>query len=93
MGYKSATVYSGGKTVEEVGGGVCQTSSTIYYALLHSALEVVERYNHGYNTGYVPVGMDATVYYGVTDFRFKNNTDYPIKVTIARLRHSRELRL
>lgn len=82
MGYKSATVYSGGKTVEEVGGGVCQTSSTIYYALLHSALEVVERYNHGYNTGYVPVGMDATVYYGVTDFRFKNNTEYPIKITI-----------
>lgn len=83
MGYKTATVYSGGKTVEEVGGGVCQTSSTIYYALLHSALEVVERRNHGYNTDYVPVGMDATVYYGLTDFQFKNNTEYPIKVTIA----------
>lgn len=83
MGYQSATVYSGGKTVEEVGGGVCQTSSTIYYALLHTPLEVVQRYNHGYNTGYVPVGMDATVYYGVTDFQFRNNTDYPIRIQIA----------
>lgn len=83
MGYQSATVYSGGKTIEEVGGGVCQTSSTIYYALLHSSLEVVQRANHGYNTGYVPVGMDATVYYGVTDFQFRNNTDYPIKVVIG----------
>ena len=92
MGYKSATVYSGGKTVEEVGGGVCQTSSTIYYALLHSALEVVDRINHGYNTGYVPVGMDATVYYGVTDFQFRNNTEYPIKIYIASERQgSKEL--
>ncbi len=82
MGYQSATVYSGGKTVEEVGGGVCQTSSTIYYALLHTNLEVVERYNHGYNTGYVPVGMDATVYYGVTDFQFRNSTDYPVKILL-----------
>ena len=82
MGYKSATVYSGGKTVNEVGGGVCQTSSTIYYALLHTNLEVVERRNHGYNTGYVPEGMDATVYYGLTDFRFRNNTDYPVRIDI-----------
>ena len=82
MGYKSATVYSGGKTVTEVGGGVCQTSSTIYYALLHTQLEVVERRNHGYNTGYVPEGMDATVYYGLTDFQFRNNTDYPIRIDL-----------
>lgn len=79
-GYLSAPVYSGGASVDEVGGGICQTSSTIYYAVLHTNLEVVERRAHMYNTGYVTEGMDATVYYGVTDFRFKNNTDYPVKL-------------
>lgn len=79
-GYLPAPVYSGGNSVDEVGGGICQTSSTIYYAVLHTALEVVERHAHTYNTGYVTQGMDATVYYGAADFRFKNNTEYPVKV-------------
>ena len=79
-GYLAAPVYSGGDSVDEVGGGICQTSSTIYYAVLHTSLEVVERHAHTYNTGYVTQGMDATVYYGSADFQFKNNTDYPVKV-------------
>lgn len=79
-GYLPAPVYVGGKSEDEVGGGICQTSSTIYYAVLHTNLEVVERKCHMYNTGYVDEGMDATVYYGSTDFRFKNSTDYPIKL-------------
>ena len=79
-GYLAAPVYIGGKSEDEVGGGICQTSSTIYYAVLHTTLEVVERVNHRYAVGYVPDGMDATVYYGSTDFRFKNNTDYPVKI-------------
>lgn len=79
-GYLSAPVYSGSTSVDEVGGGICQTSSTIYYAVLHTTLEVVERAAHRFNTGYVDEGMDATVYYGQTDFRFKNNTNYPVKI-------------
>ena len=79
-GYLPAPVYSGGASVDEVGGGICQTSSTIYYAVLHTTLKVVERSAHMYATGYVPDGMDATVYYGSLDFRFENNTDYPIKI-------------
>lgn len=79
-GYLPAPVYSGGQSVDETGGGICQTSSTIYYAVLHTTLEVVERSAHMYATGYVPDGMDATVYFGALDFRFKNNTNYPIKI-------------
>ena len=79
-GYLPAPVYSGGASVDDVGGGICQTSSTIYYAVLHTTLEVTERRNHMYAVGYVPDGMDATVYYGSTDFKFKNNTPYPLKV-------------
>ena len=79
-GYLPAPTYNAGASVDDVGGGICQTSSTIYYALLHTTLEVVERQNHSYATGYVPDGMDATVFFGSLDFRFKNNTNYPVKV-------------
>lgn len=82
-GYLPAPVYSGGLSVDEVGGGICQTSSTIYLAVLHTTLEVVERHDHQFAPGYVQDGMDATVYYGSLDFRFKNNTDYPIKIVTS----------
>ncbi len=82
-GYVTSSVYVGGKTVQETGGGVCQTSSTLYYAVLHTTLEVVERQYHRFAVGYVPDGMDATVYDGSPDFKFKNNTGYPIKLVTA----------
>lgn len=79
-GYKNAPIYQQGQSVDDIGGGICQTSSTIYYAVLHTNLEVVERHCHQFNTGYVALGMDATVFYGSLDFRFRNSTDYPIKI-------------
>lgn len=79
-GFLPAPAYVSGQTVQEIGGGVCQGSSTIYLAALRANLEIVERYPHGYITRYVPDGMDATVYYGVKDFRFKNDTPFPIKI-------------
>ena len=75
-----APSYVGGKSTDEVGGGICQTSSTIYYAALNSNLKIVERHNHMFAVGYVPDGMDATVWYGASDFRFENDTEYPIKI-------------
>ena len=82
-GYLPAPSYVGGKSTDEIGGGICQTSSTIYYAALLSNLKIVERANHMYDTGYIPLGMDATVWYGSTDFRFENDTDYPIKLVTS----------
>ena len=79
-GYLPAPIYVGGKSQDDVGGGICQPSSTIYYAVLHTTLEIVERHNHTFAVGYVPDGMDATVYYGSLDFQFKNSTNYPIKI-------------
>lgn len=79
-GYLAAPIYVGGKSQDDIGGGICQPSSTLYYAVLHTTLEIVERHNHTFAVGYVPDGMDATVYYGSLDFRFKNSTDYPIKI-------------
>lgn len=82
-GYGAAPAYVSGLTVDEVGGGVCQGSSTIYYAVLQTNLEIVERKPHRYLVTYVPEGMDATVSYGNIDFRFRNNTDYPIKLVTS----------
>lgn len=80
-GYKVAGAYVGGKTVDQVGGGICQVSSTLYNTVLLSNLEIVERRSHQMTVSYVPLGRDATVNWGTTDFRFKNNTDFPVKIT------------
>lgn len=82
-GFGAAAAYKDGETVDEVGGGVCQTSSTLYNAVMLSNLEVTLRYNHSYVSSYVPIGRDATVSWGGPDFRFKNNTDYPIKIVMS----------
>lgn len=79
-GYRAAPSYVGGEVVDSIGGGICQVSSTLYNSVLLSNLEVVERYNHCYTPGYVPVCRDATVSWGGVDFKFKNNRNYPIKI-------------
>lgn len=79
-GYQMGSAYVAGQSVDVVGGGVCQVSSTIYYASLLADLEIVERHNHRYAVGYVPDGMDATVYAPSLDFIIANNTPYPIKI-------------
>lgn len=80
-GYLPAPAYIGGKTVDDVGGGICQDSSTLYYATLKANLEIVERTNHMYVVGYVPDGLDATVVYNAIDFKFRNDTPYPIRIS------------
>lgn len=79
-GYTEAAAYVSGLTVLEIGGGICQVSSTIYDCVLHADLEVVERRNHVFTVAYLPLGNDATVNWGTIDFRFRNNTDYPIRI-------------
>lgn len=81
-GYQPAPAYIGGKTVDEVGGGICQNSSTLYMAVLRANLEIVERTNHMYTVGYVPDGLDATVAYNALDYKFRNNTEYPIRMEV-----------
>lgn len=79
-GYKEAPVIINGELVPDIGGGICQVSTTLYQAAVRSNLEIIERRNHGLPVGYVPMGQDATVAYGYIDFRFKNNKDYPIYI-------------
>ena len=79
-GYLPAGAYVEGETVDQVGGGICQVASTLYYTALHADLEILERYEHMYTVDYVPLGMDATINWGTLDFRFRNNTDHPILI-------------
>ena len=79
-GWLPAPAYANGEVRQEAGGGICQVSSTLYNAVLYSNLEIVERECHQFQVAYLPWGMDATVSWGWPDFKFKNNTEYPIKI-------------
>ena len=79
-GYMPAPAYSGNRLVDQVGGGVCQGSTTLYNCVLLADLEVVFRACHGAKVGYVPLGLDASVNWLTTDFKFKNNWNFPIKL-------------
>lgn len=79
-GYGPASAYIQGETVDVIGGGVCQPSSTLYLACLLANLEITERYAHRFVPSYITKGMDATVSWGGPDYKFTNNTSYPIKI-------------
>jgi vancomycin resistance protein YoaR len=79
-GYLDALVIVGNKFEPGLGGGICQVSSTLYNAALLAGLEIVERSNHGLAVAYVPLGRDATVAYGIQDFKFRNNTNSPVYI-------------
>ena len=79
-GYLPAPAYSGTELVDEVGGGICQVSSTLYLSSLFAELTVVERRNHGFPASYIPLGLDATVNWGTTDLKLRNDYDLPVKI-------------
>ena len=77
-GYKTAHIFVEGQIRDGTGGGVCQVSTTLYNSVLRSNLEVLERHNHMFTVGYVPLGLDAAVSYGYADLVFRNNTGNPM---------------
>ena len=79
-GYRMGISYIGGKAVPDLGGGICQVSSSLYCCAIHADLEIVERSNHMFLVSYLPLGIDATVAWGTCDFQFRNNMDFPIKI-------------
>ena len=80
-GFSEAGAYLNGVLIQEVGGGVCQTSSTLYMACVLSNLQIDQRQNHTYPPYYIGLGLDATVSWGGPDFKFTNNSGFPIKIT------------
>ena len=78
-GYETGLVIIGGQTIEGVGGGVCQVSTTLFQAVFWAGLDIGKRLEHGYQVGYYNdgegPGMDATVFNPLVDFTFTNNTE------------------
>ena len=79
-GFREAGAYVNGQVVNEVGGGICQVSSTLYYCTLYSNLKITARTNHYFPVAYIESGLDATVSWGAPDFRFENNRTFPVKI-------------
>ena len=77
-GYKTAIGIVNNKDVPDIGGGTCQVSTTLYNAMLRTNITSRERYAHTLRSTYIGRGLDATVAYGLLDYRFKNTYSYPI---------------
>lgn len=79
-GWRMAAAISGGRYVQEYGGGVCQVSSTLFNAVLLADLTITERHPHSWPMGYVDIGRDATISTGGKNFCFVNSTSAPLTV-------------
>lgn len=79
-GYLPAPAYTGYRLADSIGGGVCQGSTTLYNCVLLADLEVVFRACHGAKVTYVPPGLDAAVNFLTTDFQFRNQYNFPVKI-------------
>lgn len=79
-GFLPANGLMGGVLVPMYGGGICQSSSTIYGAALRAGMEITLRDCHSSPSTYVPIGLDATVSYDDIDFRFSNPYDTPVYI-------------
>jgi vancomycin resistance protein YoaR len=86
-GFAEALIIYGGRTIKGVGGGVCQVSTTLFRTAFFSGFPIVERYSHAYRVSYYEMiasgsvdprlaGLDATVYFPLVDFKFKNDSPY-----------------
>jgi vancomycin resistance protein YoaR len=79
-GYTYGPVIINSRVAEGLGGGICQTSSTLYNAIINTGLSSLSRRPHSKPVGYVPLGLDATVSWDSIDYQFKNTLDYPIYI-------------
>lgn len=79
-GYQGAAAYNNGEVVQEIGGGVCQTSSTLYNAVVKAGLKTTTRRSHTFEPSYVTPGTDATVSWGGPDYAFVNNSSTAVGI-------------
>ena len=81
-GFKAApAIASGFKVIEELGGGICQATGTLYNAVLNAGLEIVDRNRHSWPSDYLPIGQDAMIDWPKKDFAFRNNSKWPVYIS------------
>lgn len=81
-GFLEGQAIVGGFLVPSIGGGVCQTATTVFNAAFETGLPIIERHNHAWYIDHYPMGRDATVYWGGFDLRFRNDLDHPILIKV-----------
>ncbi|MEH7308521.1 VanW family protein [Neobacillus drentensis] len=86
-GYLRAPVIVRGEFSEDIGGGICQVSSTLYNAVDNAGIKIVERFSHSRKVPYIPPGRDATVSWYGPDFGFKNTYNQPVLIRARTLGH------
>ncbi|MDO5733920.1 MAG: VanW family protein [Eubacteriales bacterium] len=79
-GWADAGIQSDGVTVSGLGGGICQTSTTLFQAAILAGLDIVEAHNHDLPSDYCELGQDAMVAYGWSDLKIQNNLKAPVKI-------------
>ncbi len=83
-GYLPASIYSAGTTTDEIGGGICQVASTLYLVSMKANMQIVERRCHQFTVNYLPLGMDAAIYWdGGQDLQFRNSSEYAIRINAS----------
>ncbi len=91
-GYRAAPSYVGQGSPATVGGGICLVSSALYQAALATGMTIEERSPHMRTISSVPPGLDATVWYGRSDLKFKNTTGHPIQIKAECKNHNLYIR-
>ncbi len=79
-GYRKAPVSYNGQLISDWGGGVCQTSTTLYNAVLLAGMKIIERHRHRFAPSYITPGRDAAVAFSNIDLRFVNPYDFPVRI-------------
>ena len=82
-GYKDAAIIVGNVYESGLGGGICQTSSTLHQAVVRAGIIPIQRRNHTLPTSYMPLGFDAVVAWGSLDYVFKNPYNFPILIDVS----------
>lgn len=86
-GFLESKVIEGERTVDGVGGGICQVSTTIFRAAFSGGFPIIERNSHAYRVGFYelnsPPGLDAAIWTPDRDFRFQNDTPYHLLIETA----------
>ncbi len=82
-GFKPAPTIEAGVLVPTPGGGTCQTASTLYAAAFFAGLDILDRRPHSRPSGYILLGLDATVTYGKINLVMRNPYDFPVVIHYA----------
>lgn len=82
-GFKEAGVIDDGVLTKSIGGGICQPNTTLFQAVMKADFPIMERHPHSWPSTYTTVGLDATVSWGGPDFKFKNNSEYPVAIVAS----------